>query len=110
MDFRNRFPLRLGRPGVDEEVDTELEFHLAMRERELMERGMTAAQARRAALERFGDFPRARQQCRAIGHQREQRMRLFQYLSELKQDAAFSLRQMRSSPAFTLVPSRLPSA
>ena len=103
MDFRNRFPLRLGRPGVDEEVDTELEFHLAMRERELMERGMTAAQARRAALERFGDFPRARQQCRAIGHQREQRMRLFQYLSELKQDAAFSLRQMRSSPAFTLV-------
>ena len=103
MDFRHRFPLRLGRPDVDDEVDAELEFHLAMRRRELMARGLSAAEAERAALDRFGDVRRARRECRAIGHQREQRMRIAQYLSELRQDAAFSVRQMLASRAFTLV-------
>ena len=103
MDFRKRFPLRLGRPGVDEEVDAELEFHLAMRRRELTARGMSEDEARRAALERFGDLKRARRECRALGHQREQRMRLLQYLSELRLDAAFSIRQMLAAPGFSVV-------
>ncbi len=95
--------MRLGRPSVDEEVDAELEFHLAMRQRELMARGLSEAQARQAALDKFGDVRRARRECRAIGHQREQRMRLHQYWSELRQDAAFSVRQMIAAPAFTLI-------
>ena len=103
MDFRKRFPLRLWRPGVDEEVDTELAFHLEMRRREMLARGLTDTQARQAALDRFGDVTRTRRQCRAIGHQREQRMRIFQYLSELRQDAAFALRQLLDTPAFSLV-------
>ncbi|HVL67491.1 MAG TPA: ABC transporter permease [Vicinamibacterales bacterium] len=103
MDFRKRFPLRLGRPAVDDEVDAELEFHLAMRRREMRERGLTDAEAERAALERFGDLTRARRECRAIGHQREQRMRLSQYVSELRQDAAFAARQMLAAPGFALV-------
>ncbi len=103
MDFRTRFPLRLWRPAVDDEVDAELEFHLEMRTRELVAEGMTEAQARRAALDRFGDYTRARRECRAIGHQREQRMRVVQYVSELRQDAAFAVRQMLASPMFTVV-------
>jgi len=103
VDFRTRFPLRLGRPAVDDEVDAELEFHLAMRRRELIARGMSEDDARKAAIERFGDLKRARQECRAIGHQREQRMRLLQYLSELRQDSAFSVRQMIGTPGFSLV-------
>jgi putative ABC transport system permease protein len=88
---------------VDDEVDAELDFHLAMRRRELMDAGMTEVQARQAALDKFGDVTRTRRECRAIGHQREQRMRLLQYLSELRQDAAFSIRQMLATPGFTLV-------
>ena len=88
---------------MDEEVDAELEFHLAMRRRELMDAGMSEGEARRAALDRFGDVRRARRECRAIGHQREQRMRVAQYVSELRQDAAFSVRQMLASRAFTIV-------
>ena len=103
MDFRKRFPLRVGRPGVDEEVDSELEFHLLMRTRELMAKGMAEDQARTAAVNRFGDLRRARRECRAIGHQREQRMRTFQYLSELRQDVVFAIRQMRASRGFTVV-------
>ncbi|HET7694328.1 MAG TPA: ABC transporter permease [Vicinamibacterales bacterium] len=103
MDFRTRFPLRLGRPAVDEEVDAELEFHLAMRRRDLIANGMSEADAHRAALDRFGDLRRARRECRAIGHRREQRMRIAQYVSELRQDAAFSVRQMLAARAFTTV-------
>jgi len=103
VDFRKRFALRIGRPEVDEEVDSELEFHLLMRTRELIAKGMTEPQARQAAVERFGDLGRARRECRAIGHQREQRMRAFQYLSELWQDATFAIRQMRAARGFTVV-------
>src|SRR4051812_49824338 len=74
-----------------------------MRRRELMAQGLSAAEAQQAALQKFGDLRRARRECRAIGHQREQRMRVFQYLSELRQDAAFSIRQMFATPAFTIV-------
>ena len=62
VDVRTRFRLRLGRPGVDEEVDAELEFHLAMRKRELMARGLSETEAARAAVERFGDLTAARRQ------------------------------------------------
>ena len=103
MDVRKRFPLRLGRPDVDDEVDAELEFHLEMRRRELMARGLSETDARRAAVERFGDVTRARRQCRAIGHQRETHMRLFQFLSELRQDTTFAARQMLANPGFALV-------
>ena len=103
MDFRKRFPLRLGRPAVDDEVDTELEFHLDMRRREMLARGMTEAEAQRAALDRFGDVTRARHACRAIGHQRERRMRILQWASELQQDTTFALRQLLATPAFSLV-------
>ena len=103
VDFRIRFPLRLWRPAVDDEVDSEFEFHLAMRRRELIAAGMTEAQARQAALDRFGDLTRARRTCRAIGHRRERQMRVLQYVSELRQDVAFSVRQMLVSPGFTVV-------
>jgi len=103
VDFRTRFPLRLWRPNLDDEVDAELDFHLEMRTRELMRAGVPEADARREAVARFGDLRRARRECRAIGQQREQRMRSAQYLSELWQDAAFALRQMIATPAFTLI-------
>jgi predicted permease len=88
---------------VDDEVDSEFEFHLAMRRRELIAAGMTEPQARQAALDRFGDLTRARRTCRTIGHQRERQMRLHQYLSELRQDVALSVRQMLAAPGFTAV-------
>jgi putative ABC transport system permease protein len=103
VDLRTRFPLRLWRPSVDEEVDAELDFHLEMRTRELMAAGLSEVEARHAAAARFGDVTRTRRECRAIGLQREHRMRSSQYFTELRQDAAFALRQMLATPAFTLI-------
>jgi hypothetical protein len=55
------------RRSIDDEVDGELDFHLQMRQRELTARGLSETEARRVALERFGDLERARRECRALG-------------------------------------------
>jgi putative ABC transport system permease protein len=103
VDFRKRFTLRIWRPAVDDEVDAELAFHLDMRRRDLMAGGMSETEARRTALERFGDYRRTRRECRVLGRRREQRMRLLQYIAELLQDVAFAVRQMMAAPGFTFV-------
>ena len=45
------------------EVETELRFHIAMRTRANVEQGMKPDEARRAALQSFGDFERVRNDC-----------------------------------------------
>ena len=45
------------------EVETELRFHIEMRTRANVELGMTPDDARRAALQSFGDFDRVRNDC-----------------------------------------------
>ena len=56
--FRKMFGLE---PTPD--VEAELAFHVEMRVRELIEQGETPERARARALQRFGDFDRARQAC-----------------------------------------------
>ena len=51
---------------VEREVDSELAFHLDMRVRELIDQGMNPADARVAALQRFGDLDRITEACRSI--------------------------------------------
>ena len=48
----------LWRVPVEQEVDEELAFHLEMRTRELVERGMDPKTARELALSRLGDVAR----------------------------------------------------
>ncbi|MEN3329839.1 MAG: hypothetical protein V7638_4646 [Acidobacteriota bacterium] len=45
------------------EVETELRLHIEMRTRVNVEQGMTPDDARRAALQSFGDFERVRDNC-----------------------------------------------
>jgi putative ABC transport system permease protein len=91
------------KPRVDDEVDDELTFHLEMRTRELVERGMNAAAARREAERRMGNIDRVRAACRALGEGRDRHMRRVQYLSEFVQDLGFAWRQLRRNPGFALV-------
>jgi len=51
---------------VEQEIRDELEFHLAMRADELVQRGLPAAEARAAAADRFGDVERIRRVCRKV--------------------------------------------
>jgi putative ABC transport system permease protein len=94
---------RLLRPPVEREVDDELEFHMEMRARELAERGMDPAAARRAAERRFSDLEGTRRECRRIARERDSRERRREWWAEAGQDLAFAGRQMGRAPGFTAV-------
>ncbi len=94
--FRRMFGLE---PKAD--VEAELAFHLEMRIRELVDEGETPQRARQLALQRFGDFDRARQECVAINQRRRRRMDRTTFWTELTQDLGYALRMMRRTPAFT---------
>src|ERR1051325_1960707 len=91
----------LWKASVQDEVDAELDFHVEMRTREFIARGMDPAVARTAAIGRFGDIAYVNAQCRSIGTQREREIVRTEYLSGLAHDIRFSLRQLAKSPAFT---------
>lgn len=91
------------KPRLDDEVDEELTFHIEMRTRELVAQGMDASSAEREARRRFGDLQRMRTTLRALGRGRDHHMLRTQYFSELRQDVAFTWRQLLKSPGFTAV-------
>jgi putative ABC transport system permease protein len=91
------------RPNVDREIDEELAFHLEMRTREYIERGMDPAAARREAEKRLGNVERTRAALARLGKERNRHMRRTQYLGELRQDIAFAWRQLLKSPGFAAV-------
>jgi putative ABC transport system permease protein len=91
------------RAPVADEVDAELDFHLEMLTRELIERGLSPEAARAEALRRFGDRAAVDAACRKVGLEHERNVRRTEYLAELRQDVALALRQLRRAPAFTAV-------
>jgi putative ABC transport system permease protein len=93
----------LWRVPLDQEVDEELAFHVEMRTRELVERGMHPIAARQEALRRLGDLARVKQTCLELGRKRDREMRLTQWLEEFRDDVRIALRQMRHSPAFAII-------
>jgi len=99
----SRFSRWPWKPRLDEEVDEELTFHIEMRTRELVAQGMDASSAEREARRRFGDLQRMRTTLRALGRGRDHHMHRTQYFSELRQDVAFTWRQLLKSPGFTAV-------
>jgi len=57
------------------EVEDELLFHVEMLERKYVQQGMSAAEAKRAALRRFGDLERYKRQCVHISRRRSSVLR-----------------------------------
>ncbi len=93
----------LWRVPLEREVDEELALHVEMRTRELVARGMDPVAARELALSRLGDVASLKHTMTAIARRRDRDMRLTQWLDELRSDLKFAIRQLKGSPAFTLV-------
>src|SRR5689334_21751848 len=89
--------------SVADEVDAELAFHVEMRTREYIARGLDPELARATAIGRFGDLQRINATCRRIGEGRERDMRRAEWIHELAQDARYAVRQLGRMPGFTLV-------
>lgn len=90
----------LWRLSVDAEVREELEHHLELRTRQLVDEGADPREARERALAGFGDLERLAATCRRLAHGRDRRHGLRETLRELRQDGGLALRQLRSRPAF----------
>ncbi len=93
----------LWRVDISQEVDEELAFHIEMRTRELVDRGLDPRIAREMVLARLGDVGRLKRTCVDLGRKREREMRMTQWLEELRDDVRFAVRQLRASPGFTFV-------
>ena len=93
----------LWRVPLDQEVDEELAFHIELRTRELVERGMDAQVAREIVLSRIGDLGQLKRTCEDLGRKRDREMRMTQWLEDLKDDVTVALRQLKASRAFTAV-------
>jgi putative ABC transport system permease protein len=93
----------LWRVPLDQEVDDEITFHIEMRTRELVGKGLDPRIAREMVLARLGDATRLKRTCVDLGRKRDREMRLTQWIGEFRDDVRFAVRQLRLSPGFTLV-------
>ena len=76
------------------DLDDELRFHVEMRVRDYIARGMTDAEARAATAQRLGDIAHARESCATIATKRDQRVRRAQLMDAFVQDVRFALRTL----------------
>jgi hypothetical protein len=76
----------LWRVSVAQEVDEEISFHIEMRTRELVERGVDPKAAREIVLSRIGDLGQLKRTCEDLGRKRDREMRLSQWLEDLSDD------------------------
>ena len=90
------------RPDNAGDVDEELAFHIQSRIERNLALGMSAADARRDAIERFGDIAAVRSIL--VRHDERQRAteRRAEYLADFVQDIMFGWRALRRAPAFTI--------
>jgi predicted permease len=99
-EFRRLFRLEHDAADVARSVDDELAFHFDMTVRELTERGVPEADARREAERRFGDVPVARERMARLDRERLSSDRRAAWWAAVLQDARYAVRGFRLRPAF----------
>ena len=90
--IRLRLRSLVSRTAVDQELDEELRYHLEREIDQGMAAGMTAADARDAALRSIQNIEQRKEECRD--------MRGLSLLDNIAQDLRYAVRQLRKNPVF----------
>jgi predicted permease len=85
---------------VHAEVAEELQFHLEMRARDLIAEGVPPTEAKRRAMQEFGDVAAAAAQLNKDGAHLERRRSIGRFFTELRQDSAYALRVLSRNRRF----------
>jgi len=93
----------LWRIPLDREFDEEIELHIEMRTRELIDQGIDPKDARAMAIKKMGDLEAFKRTCVDLGRKRDREMSMALWLEELRDDVTFAFRQLRNAKAFTAV-------
>ena len=88
---------------IQADVDEELAFELDMRTEELVQQGLSEAEARRQAVAEFGDLDETRRVCVELDRGGERSTRRAEWLAEIRQDVRLAWRGMRRTPGFAIV-------
>ena len=95
MAWRHRVWNFLRQRRLEDEIDEELRFHVESAVHDNMVAGMSAAEARRDALRRFGNAAALRDQTRDT--------EIWVFAEQCRQDVTFGVRSLLRRPGFTTV-------
>ncbi|HEX6814184.1 MAG TPA: ABC transporter permease [Gemmatimonadaceae bacterium] len=90
------------RPNISGDVEEELAFHLQSRIERNVALGLTPDEARREAIERFGDVDTVRSSLVRHDERQHDTERRAEYVADFMQDLRFGWRALRRTPAFTV--------
>ena len=88
------------RASPREEADSEIEFHIEERTRELIDQGVDPARARRLAEERFGPIAPVERALVDSTRRRREREARTEVFMNLSQDLRYGVRVLRRNPVF----------